>query len=198
MMVQEILIQKIVMGYPIHTSSSGQQSQNPLLLLGQYSDEEVDEGSSKEDNDAKDQSSILNEEAKVSPEEGPQDFDINVSEDHIAQTDGPQGLSQDSTFEVEGCNKMEGDDAAGGLEKEMLSKEQTSVFGISNEQVTADVSMGWKMVLHEESKRYYYWNVVTGETSWECRMVCLRQLSWSVTRQLLLLSIITFRVQLLV
>lgn len=33
--------------------SSGQQSQNPLLLLGQYSDDEVDEGSSKGPNDTK-------------------------------------------------------------------------------------------------------------------------------------------------
>lgn len=32
--------------------SSGQQSQNPLLLLGQYSDDEMDEGSSKGPNDS--------------------------------------------------------------------------------------------------------------------------------------------------
>ncbi|KAG9136509.1 hypothetical protein Leryth_014353 [Lithospermum erythrorhizon] len=28
-------------------------------------------------------------------------------------------------------------------------------------------SSGWKMVLHEESNQYYYWNIETGETSWE-------------------------------
>ncbi|KAK4278265.1 hypothetical protein QN277_016132 [Acacia crassicarpa] len=155
-------------GLPNSPSSSGQQSQNPLLLLGQYSDEEVDEGSSKGDNDAKDQSSMLNEEAKVSPEEGPQDLDINVSEDHIVQTDGPQGTSQNPTsLDGDGCDKMEGDAAVGGLQKEIVSKDQTSVSEIINEQVIADVGLGWKMVMHEESKRYYYWNIETGETSWE-------------------------------
>lgn len=35
-----------------------------------------------------------------------------------------------------------------------------------NMQVTGDVCLGWKMVLHEESNQYYYWNTLTGETSW--------------------------------
>ncbi|ESQ48700.1 hypothetical protein EUTSA_v10020110mg [Eutrema salsugineum] len=30
-----------------------------------------------------------------------------------------------------------------------------------------DVTSQWKMILHEESNQYYYWNTVTGETSWE-------------------------------
>ncbi|GER32465.1 WW domain-containing protein [Striga asiatica] len=30
-----------------------------------------------------------------------------------------------------------------------------------------DVSSCWKMVLHDESGQYYYWNIATGETSWE-------------------------------
>jgi len=42
--------------------SSGQQPQNPLLLLGQYSDDEGDAGSSKGLNDANVQSPMLNEE----------------------------------------------------------------------------------------------------------------------------------------
>lgn len=40
--------------------SSGQQSQNPLLLLGQYSDDEVDEGLSKGPTDAEVHSPMLN------------------------------------------------------------------------------------------------------------------------------------------
>jgi len=42
--------------------SSGQEPQNPLLLLGQYSDDEGDDGSSKRLNDANLQSPVLNEE----------------------------------------------------------------------------------------------------------------------------------------
>ncbi|XP_018439426.1 uncharacterized protein LOC108811825 isoform X2 [Raphanus sativus] len=30
-----------------------------------------------------------------------------------------------------------------------------------------DVTSQWKMILHEESNQYYYWNTLTGETSWE-------------------------------
>ncbi|CDP20967.1 unnamed protein product [Coffea canephora] len=32
-----------------------------------------------------------------------------------------------------------------------------------------DVTSGWKVVLHEENGSVYYWNIETGETSWEVR-----------------------------
>lgn len=38
---------------------------------------------------------------------------------------------------------------------------------LSDVQVVGDASTGWKVVLHEESNQYYYWNITTGETSWE-------------------------------
>ena len=37
----------------------------------------------------------------------------------------------------------------------------------SNSKPTEEMSSTWKMVLHEESNQYYYWNTVTGETSWD-------------------------------
>ncbi|XP_068637195.1 uncharacterized protein [Aristolochia californica] len=37
----------------------------------------------------------------------------------------------------------------------------------SGAQAVGDVAGGWKLVMHEESNRYYYWNTITGETSWE-------------------------------
>lgn len=37
----------------------------------------------------------------------------------------------------------------------------------SDIKTTVGMSTTWKMVLHEESDRYYYWNTVTGETSWD-------------------------------
>jgi len=50
--------------------------------------------------------------------------------------------------------------------KDMAAVEQTSVPWTSDTQ-TENTDSGWKMVLHEESNSYYYWNIVTGQTSWE-------------------------------
>lgn len=51
--------------------------------------------------------------------------------------------------------------------KEIEARQQNNVGGTFDAQVVGDVSSGWKMVLHEETNRYYYWNMETGETSWE-------------------------------
>lgn len=44
-------------------------------------------------------------------------------------------------------------------------KEQAS--GVPDTQAVGDVVLGWKLVFHEETNGYYYWNIATGETSWE-------------------------------
>lgn len=54
---------------------------------------------------------------------------------------------------------------AADIDKEVVSTEETSVPG-TDEQLTGNLSSSWKVVLHEESGQYYYWNTVTGETSW--------------------------------
>lgn len=48
-----------------------------------------------------------------------------------------------------------------------LETGQVSATGTSDLQQNGDVSSGWQIVMHEESNQYYYWNTVTGETSWE-------------------------------
>ncbi|KAJ4828773.1 hypothetical protein Tsubulata_023749 [Turnera subulata] len=50
---------------------------------------------------------------------------------------------------------------------EMISAEQVPASGISDARDLGDMSFGWRLVMHEESNRYYYWNIETGETSWE-------------------------------
>lgn len=46
-------------------------------------------------------------------------------------------------------------------------EEQDMSLNVAHDmQVNGDMSSGWKMVLHEESNQYYYWNTLTGETSW--------------------------------
>lgn len=56
--------------------------------------------------------------------------------------------------------------AAAGDNKAGPAK-QANVPESSGAQVDGDLAGGWKLVMHEESNQYYYWNTVTGETSWE-------------------------------
>ncbi|KAI3417060.1 uncharacterized protein J3R85_014799 [Psidium guajava] len=53
------------------------------------------------------------------------------------------------------------------LPKEIESGQHIHVAGTFDAQEVGDVSSGWKIVMHEETNQYYYWNVDTGETSWE-------------------------------
>lgn len=55
------------------------------------------------------------------------------------------------------------------------NKMKESLNSAAFDENHADVSSGWKMVLHEESNQYYYWNVTTGETSWEVPDVLAQQ-----------------------
>ncbi|XWS51699.1 hypothetical protein CRYUN_Cryun11dG0006000 [Craigia yunnanensis] len=60
--------------------------------------------------------------------------------------------------------------------------EQISVARTSEVQVIGDVGSGWRIVMHEESNQYYYWNIETGETSWEVPNV-LHQINQSTSDQ---------------
>ena len=41
------------------------------------------------------------------------------------------------------------------------------VSSVSEIQNTPDSIDGWNVLLDEQTNRYYYWNTITGETSWE-------------------------------
>ncbi|XAR56818.1 hypothetical protein NMG60_11037437 [Bertholletia excelsa] len=165
-------------GSPNSPSSSGKQPENPLLLLGQYSDDELDENSSKgSDHATAGKSSIDDDgddEQKVKGPVGPENpdteknasmnLDDQIDNEHITETDS---ISKDALQKLEDNDHHEIDFAvAGDLDKEVASVEETSAPGTSSVRTSNDVHSSWKVVLHEDSNQYYYWNIVTGETSW--------------------------------
>lgn len=84
-----------------------------------------------------------------------------------------QGLPQD--FEKESTKEISPDD----LKKQTNNTEEATYPTAPDEHLVEDVSSGWKMVLHEESNEYYYWNVLTGETSWEVPDVLAQEIGTS-------------------
>ncbi|GJS44007.1 formin-binding protein 4 isoform X3 [Tanacetum coccineum] len=163
-------------GSPDSPSSSGQyeklplsqKPENPLMLLGQYSDEEVEEDSSKDTNHDTRQSSPAApvEQAKIDNHESTKtDKDESITaekvdqvKDHSSPLNVLQKLEENGVIED---NKTE------SPHRDIDAEDQASVPSRSDTQTSGDVDSGWKMVLHEESNSYYYWNTVTGETSWE-------------------------------
>ncbi|XP_022976003.1 uncharacterized protein LOC111476534 isoform X2 [Cucurbita maxima] len=165
---------------PKSASSSGQQAQNPLLLLEQYSDDEVDEDSNK-NSDHDGQDALLpdcNDEVAALLAEGCEKVEANVGEDIIAEKavqEEPERGSAEFSENLESKDEAKTDTNNLGYLSKETDVVQTSVPATSIVQVSGDVISGWRVVMHEESHNYYYWNVETGETSWEVPDVVLAQ-----------------------
>ncbi|KAL9444750.1 hypothetical protein AB3S75_017855 [Citrus x aurantiifolia] len=166
-------------GLPNLPSSSGQQQQNPLLLLGQYSDDEIDEESNERlKQTVAENSSADNENPVKGPcDERNEEKDVNTGKDLAVQEaiqqdkDGYVISSNDSQKPVVPSSRESDHTDLVHFQTEMSLSQPTSAAETPAIQVIGDVSSGWRMVLHEESKQYYYWNVETGETSWEIPQV---------------------------
>ncbi|XP_052207450.1 uncharacterized protein LOC127811536 [Diospyros lotus] len=163
-------------GSPNSPSSSGKQLENPLSLLGQYSDDELDDESSETlDHDTAEKSTADdNEQAKAPVGTEREDPENNASIDHNPQND-QQHDSEKHSISVDRVQNLEHNvareidspvTATGDLGKELVPMEETSVPGASDVQPIDNNISNWKVVLHEESNQYYYWNTATGETSW--------------------------------
>ncbi|KAL0443265.1 UNVERIFIED_CONTAM: GDSL esterase/lipase [Sesamum latifolium] len=153
---------------PSSPTSSGQQ--NPLLLLEQYSDEELDEGSNEGHNHAvaEDTSNDIDEEANSAAEKETEGSENNNGKEPTTRkADQPlmNDSSQDPLHKLEegSIAEIDSDD----LPRQTNKMEEATCLAAPDAHLVGDVSSGWKMVLHEESNQYYYWNTVTGETSWE-------------------------------
>ncbi|XP_023728363.1 uncharacterized protein LOC111876068 isoform X1 [Lactuca sativa] len=151
-------------GSPDSPSSSGQKPENPLLLLGQYSDEELEEESGKEiSHDTRENSPAeLDEQVKAESHEG---TEVDKDENITCEKPDQENKEHSSSLDVEENGVVE-DDIVLPSHKDMDEVEQTTMSWTSDTQ-TENMDSGWKMVLHEESNSYYYWNIATGQTSWE-------------------------------
>ncbi|KAL5548753.1 hypothetical protein UlMin_003984 [Ulmus minor] len=159
-------------GLPNSPSSSGQQVENPLLLLGQYSDDELEDGSNeKHDNVTEETSTPSNkDEAGALVEEGSKDVDVNADEDFATHKVQQQEMGKDySSLGVsqnqDVTDRREIDATVSTKISKDLEAGQSFAPEASDLQ-SGDVGSVWQIVMHEESNQYYYWNTVTGETSW--------------------------------
>lgn len=151
----------------------GQQPENPLVLLGQYSDDELDEDSSVEQVQAVsgDTSVTVERQEKLDAARGNEDFCLEERNNPGARN--AQDLEMENPLQfLESLKKTEVDcptnncgAESGVIPEETNLKEQDSASSFP--QAVGDVILGWKVVFHEGSNRYYYWNTATDETSWE-------------------------------
>ncbi|KAK8940388.1 hypothetical protein KSP39_PZI010433 [Platanthera zijinensis] len=153
---------------PTSPSSSGQKQENPLLLLGQYSDDELD------DEDSKLQEDVDGIDCSMEPaDKGEEHVDANenlennkneISESNSSkpesdQANTPKELKANDTETIE--NTSVGTENCG-----TVLTGRTCGPELMENQCNGHVIGDWKLVLHDESNQYYYWNTVTGETSW--------------------------------
>ncbi|KAF8031748.1 hypothetical protein BT93_D0841 [Corymbia citriodora subsp. variegata] len=159
-------------GLPNSASSSGQQQENPLLLLGQYSDDENEEEPRRSSNVPGESSVAHNDQVETSTGKQSEDPGANLTEEldsaKVREEVGRDSPSVHELLKSEESDVKESETIAShDLPKETEAGEHINVAGTFDAQVVGDVSSGWKIVMHEETNQCYYWNVDTGETSWE-------------------------------
>ncbi|KAJ1259061.1 hypothetical protein BS78_10G124400 [Paspalum vaginatum] len=143
------------------------KKENPLALLGQYSDDE------EEDEEAADQ---ITGEAKGSPGDATAQVAIDCADtagdNGNARTEPSVSVGDQQEAPQAGDVKnyaqsvTEDNSLASALQEESAPAPE-SVSDSSVMQIVGDIGGNWKAIMHEQSNQCYYWNTVTGETSWE-------------------------------
>ncbi|KAL6596605.1 hypothetical protein ACP70R_047248 [Stipagrostis hirtigluma subsp. patula] len=150
-------------------ASSVHKKENPLALLGQYSDDdEEDEGAADQPTGETKGSprdaiaEVTGERVDTTGDKG--DGHTEPSASVGDQQEAPQAVDvKNYTESVAEENTIApepslGNDSATATE---------AVPDSSSMQIVGDIGGNWKAIMHEQSNQCYYWNTVTGETSWE-------------------------------
>ncbi|XP_008800273.2 uncharacterized protein LOC103714695 isoform X1 [Phoenix dactylifera] len=155
-------------GVPTSPSPSGQKQENPLLLLGQYSDDELDEEVSEQLKHAVEESSSVNMDDQVQESAHAGGNTGNNNEKATTSGDVKQDSDQlDTLKNVDGHDANECKNTIVATQYSESDSVAKTVPDASGMQIIGDMTGGWKVVMHEQSNQCYYWNTVTGETSWE-------------------------------
>ncbi|XP_062233036.1 uncharacterized protein LOC133930412 isoform X2 [Phragmites australis] len=143
--------------------------ENPLALLGQYSDDEEEDAEAADQPTGETKGSPRDASVHVTHECGNTASDkgeahtepsVSVGDQQEAPQAGEvknytQNVAEENTDAPEPT--LENESAAAG----------EAIPGSSGMQIVGDIGGNWKAVMHEQSNQCYYWNTVTGETSWE-------------------------------
>lgn len=136
-----------------------------MFLLGQYSDDEVDDEASKQQEDV---------DGSMEPDDkGEEHVDasenLENNKDEIIESNSSKLESDQANThkELKASDAETIENTSVGTENcETVLPGRTSGPELTENQSNGHVIGDWKLVLHDESNQYYYWNTVTGETSW--------------------------------
>ncbi|KAG8076095.1 hypothetical protein GUJ93_ZPchr0006g46353 [Zizania palustris] len=151
----------------VPTSPSSSDNENPLALLGQYSDEEEDEEAADQPKDET-KGSPADASAKITHEHVDSAGDDGEEQSDLAGSASVQHELTQTDDEKHTGNVAEENIVTTELILENGSATATEAIpDSSGMQIVGDIGGNWKTVMHEQSNQCYYWNTVTGETSWE-------------------------------
>ncbi|XP_006656030.1 formin-binding protein 4 isoform X2 [Oryza brachyantha] len=153
-------------GVPTSPSSSDKK-ENPLALLGQYSDDEEDEEAADQPNDEM-EGNPADAGAKITHEHGDSAGDEgNAQSDLASSASAQQELTEADETKLTGNISEKNVVALKPTLEDGIATASQAIPDSSGMQIVGDIGGNWKTVMHEQSNRCYYWNTVTGETSWE-------------------------------